>query len=153
MDDFFLPSQERPRGTVQRRPIGGDFDWERLRDQVLLLLRHGEPARFQCYDWKRNCLAEWYNVSKGGVIIVEGIYSTRQELRGFYDLRVWIECPRRVRLARGIERDGEQARTQWETEWMPSEDRYMTAHQPAAYADFVVKTLTPQPSRELLRND
>src|SRR5262245_22858443 len=34
-DAFFLPSASRAHGTPCEKPIGGDFDWCRLRDQVL----------------------------------------------------------------------------------------------------------------------
>lgn len=137
-DDFFLPSSQRPRGPLSEKPIGGDFDWLRLRDEVLTPLRRNQAARYRRYDWDRDALAEFTELSLGGVVIVEGIYSSRRELAPFYDLRVWVECPREVRLARGVQRDGERARAQWENDWMPSEDRYILEHRPRECADVVV---------------
>jgi len=137
-DDFFLPSAERPRGTVDARPIGGDFDWRRLRDEVLLPLRDGRAARYARYDWTLDALAETHEVASYGVVIVEGVYCTRRELADLYDVRVWVECPRDVRLARGIERDGEPAREVWELDWMRAEERYVHEHRPLAAADYSV---------------
>ncbi len=76
--------------------------------------------------------------SVAGVVIVEGNYVIRPELRGYYDLRIWVEAPYDLRLQRGITRDGEQARTRWVEEWMPEEDRYVAASRPADYADVLV---------------
>src|SRR5882672_8744801 len=50
-DDFFLPSRQRPRGGPLETPIGGDYDWPRLRDQVIEPLRRGQSARYERYDW------------------------------------------------------------------------------------------------------
>ena len=48
------------------------------------------------------------------------------------------QTPRAIRLARGIERDGETARSQWEDEWMPEEDRYVDLLTPASNCEFVL---------------
>lgn len=133
MDDFYLPSALRS-GTAAFDVVGSAFDWPRLRDEVLAPLRAGRVARYQRYDWPRDALAEWHDVPRG-IVIVEGVYSTRVELAQFYDLTVWVECPRAVRLARGIQRDGEASRHKWENEWMPAEDRYVKEHSPHTRAD------------------
>jgi uridine kinase len=129
MDDFYLRSAER---TLLRchDAVGAAFDWQRLRDQVLLPLRSGQPAAYQRYDWGTDALAEWRVIPNVQVVLVEGIYVLRCELRALYDVTIWIDCPRQVRLARGLARDGPQARAQWEEEWMPAEDRYIVSHQP-----------------------
>jgi uridine kinase len=136
MDDFFLPRAQRPQ--EEPKPIGGDFDWRRLRDEVLLPLRSGRPARYARYDWPRDALTETLVVAPEDIVIVEGVYATRRELTGLYDLRVWVDCSRAVRLARGLERDGEEARSLWEREWMPAEDRYVRKHRPEQRTDAVV---------------
>jgi uridine kinase len=139
VDDFYLPSAARSREGPSEKPIGGDFDWRRLRDQVLEPLRRGQSARYDRYDWAKDELSDMGEVLPGGVVLVEGIYSNRRELTGFYDLRIWVECPRELRLTRGLERDGETARSRWEQDWMPSEDRYIQEHRPQDLADIVVR--------------
>lgn len=138
VDDFFLPSGQRPHGSPGEKPIGGDFDWVRLRDQVLAPLRRGESARYDRYDWDRDALWGTLDVPAGQVVIVEGIYASRRELADLYELRVWVECPRELRLARGLARDGEGARLRWVEDWMPSEDRYVREHRPMEYANVIV---------------
>jgi uridine kinase len=123
---------------VHLKPIGGDFDWIRLRDQVLLPLRSGKTAHYTRYDWASDRLAENHEVQPQGIILVEGVYSTRAELRELYDLRIWVECPRELRLSRGLARDGEAGRSRWVDDWMPAEDRYVDEQRPQAFADAIV---------------
>ena len=138
VDDFFIPSSRRLPGPPADRPVGADFDWGRLRDQVLAPLRRGVNAQYERYDWKRDILLAAREVQPNQIVIVEGVYASRRELAGLYDLRVWVECPREVRLARGIARDGASARWRWEHDWMPSEDRYVEQHRPFERADLIV---------------
>ena len=137
-DDFYLPSSLRPMGVGVDAPIGGNFDWERLRDQVLVPLRQGRTARYARYDWQQDTLAEMHEVQRGGIVIVEGVGSSRRELSQYYDLRVWVDCSSGERLRRGIARDGESSRDRWENDWMPSEERYLAEHRPDLAADLKV---------------
>ena len=45
-----------------------------------------------------------------GLVVVEGVCALHRMFRDAYDVRVWVEAPYDVRLARGVERDGEAAR-------------------------------------------
>ncbi len=123
-DDFYRAADERKLTAASSDDeVGGNFDWRRARDQVLQPLSNGEVARYQRYDWDSDELAEWHVISPSGIVIVEGNYSTRHELHGYYDVTIWVDTPHDVRLRRGVERDGEQARARWLEEWIPEEDR------------------------------
>ena len=137
-DDFHLPSAFRPAGEAREKPVGVDFDWRRLCKQVLVPLRAERAAIYARYDWATDTLAERHTVSAGATVIVEGIYTSRRELAPLYDFRVWVDCPRDLRLRRGIERDGEESRARWERDWMPNEDRYVEEHRPNQTADLIV---------------
>ena len=137
-DDFYLSSSSRSRLPWNLKPIGGDFDWMRLHDQVLAPLRAGLIAKYARYDWPSDRLAEQHEIQSHGVILIEGVYSTRAELRDLFDFRVWVECPREVRLSRGLARDGESVRSIWVNEWIPAEDRYYNEHRPHIFAHVVV---------------
>ena len=135
-DDFYLHSHQRD--NQQAGVIGRDFDWERLRDQVLTPIREGRSAHYQRYDWETDVLAEWHTISAPDAVLVEGVYTMRRELTHLYDLKIWVDCPRAIRLARGVARDGEQARTIWEEDWMPKEDDYVKTHLPHESADLSI---------------
>ncbi|WP_460288787.1 hypothetical protein [Clostridium sp. CTA-7] len=72
------------------------------------------------------------------MVIIEGVYSTRKELADFYDFKIFVDCPRELRLRRGIARDGESVKDIWEKVWMVEEDKYMIEHRPSEGADLVV---------------
>lgn len=126
MDDFYLPKKDRTR----RDPFGALFDWQRLRDSVLIPLRNESPATYARYNWDEDRFGDSVCLPATGVFIVEGVYSTRTEINSMYDLRIWIDCPPELRLIRGLERDGEQARLSWERDWMPQEAKYVAIDRP-----------------------
>ncbi|EKN69805.1 putative uridine kinase [Neobacillus bataviensis LMG 21833] len=138
MDDFYFPSDQIIETTPTQKPIGADVDWKRVVKQVLEPIRRNKEGHYQRYDWKSDQLAEWHPVPIGGIVIIEGVYSTRNELSNLYDYTIWIDCPRETRLVRGLERDGEEARGMWEDNWMISEDLYVKEHQPHHRAHLVV---------------
>jgi uridine kinase len=135
-DDFYRPSQERQ--ARRDGEVGGDFDWRRVREQILAPLAGDRSARYQRYDWGEDRLAEWHDLQPGGVVIVEGNYSTRSELRDFYDFTIWVEAPRELRLERGVARGGDNTRRRWLEEWMPEEERYIAAESPQRGAHMVI---------------
>jgi Uridine kinase len=148
-DDFYRPSATRL--ALGDPDIGGNFEWRRLRDQVLIPRSQNKEARYQRYDWDADSMAEWHAVPAQGVVIVEGNYSTRAELRDFYDFRIWVQAPDEVRLARGVERGGENTRDRWLNEYMPEEERYLAAQEPWRFADLVIDGTTHEgvdPSNE-----
>jgi uridine kinase len=151
-DDFYLPSASRSQLPASLKPIGGDFDWMRLRDQVSAPLRSGQIAKYVRYDWPSDQFAEQHEIQPRGIIIIEGVYCTRAELRNSYDFRIWVECPPEVRLGRGLARDGESARSIWVNEWMPAENRYYDEHRPSAFAHVVVDSALTEMSRNMPNN-
>ncbi len=119
-DDFYLPEPEKS-GHGRR------FDWRRLERQVLRPARSGEQVRYQKLDWSTNRLSDWINVATSSYILVEGVYALRAELWSYYDFRVLVRAPYSVRLARGVQRDGESLRSMWVDTWMPEEAAYFAS--------------------------
>ncbi len=136
IDDFYRPEPDDP--NLRREPCWF-FDWRRVRDEVLVPVTRGERASFRPYDWDEGALSETEMcVEADGIVILEGISALRRELREWMDFGIWVETPADLRLQRGLERDGEGARSQWVDYWMPEEERYFELHGPKEYADVVV---------------
>ena len=135
-DYFYLPSAERPVRDLAVQHPGSAYDWRRLLAQVLQPMTEGKDARCQRYEWRSDTYEDWCDIPRAGMVIVEGVYVSRPEVSDLYDYRVWMTCPREIRLARGLERDGEEHRDLWENEWMAAEDRYVEMHNPEGLADF-----------------
>jgi uridine kinase len=118
--------------------MGEGFDLERLAAEVIAPLSRGSTARFASYDWSERRPRGSRTVEPVGVVVVEGVCALHRTLRDAYAVRVWVEAPYDVRLARGVARDGEAARSTWVDVWMPSEDRYVERDDPRACAQLVV---------------
>lgn len=124
------------------------MDWRRMRDQVLTPLSQDKSGQYQRYDWGTDKLGDWYELPNGGIVIVEGVYSLRQELREFFDYRIWVDCPKDVYLARGLARAAiewpdrpiDVSRALWEEVWIPAEERYAREQQPNRVADLIIDT-------------
>ncbi len=137
VDDFYRPITASARAELGPKD-GYDryFDWKRLRDDVLVLLSRGSRARYRRYDWATGRLAEWQEVEPGGLVIVEGVYSMRPELRPFYAATVYVDTPRDRRLERMRNRGNEDV--SWLDHWMAAEDWYEEHERPKEHADLVV---------------
>lgn len=99
--------------------LDGDL-WPRLSAQVLEPLRRGRDGRFQRYDWVAGAFAEWVDVPRPDVLVIEGCGSGRRAGDPVRSVLVWVEADDDLRLARGLERDGTAALPQWER-WMTQE--------------------------------
>jgi uridine kinase len=118
---------------------GTGFELSRLRGDVIDPLLRDETAEYRAFDWESQQLVTTPRVVRPwGVIVIEGVCALHALFREAYDLRIWIDAPREVRLARGIARDGEEARQVWERQWMPSEDRYVQRDDPISAAHLIV---------------
>jgi uridine kinase len=98
----------------------------------------GRAARYQRWDWDSDQGAEWHRVDPGSVVVVEGVSATRREAGVPWQLKIWVDAPRDVRLARALQRDGADMLAQWTEVWMPSEDAYAASQAPEQHADLVV---------------
>jgi uridine kinase len=140
-DHFFRPLNEYPAARLAPdEAYRLYFTWERMRDEALLPLRRGQIARYQRYDWETDRLNQWVIVEPNEIVLVEGVYSTRPELRPLIDIAVFVETPRDERRKRMIARGQleNDLGSDWMTPWMAAEDWYFANVRPAAHADLVV---------------
>jgi len=136
-DDFYRRLRDFHASSFDAREAYETyFDWRRLRDDALVPLRSGKPARYQRYDWSSDRLAEWIETAPREVVVVEGVYSMRPELRAMLDAGIFVETPRERRLRRMLAR-GHNAGN-WIEPWMAAEDWYFANVRPKEYADLVV---------------
>ncbi|GAA2728777.1 uridine kinase family protein [Cellulomonas aerilata] len=117
----------------------GDLEgwWSRLADGVLAPLAAGRPGRYRRYDWVERRFAEEHDVPLTGALVVEGCGAGRRAADAVAVLRVWVEAPPDVRLARGLERDGEDMRSEW-LAWMAAEAAHFAAEGTRERADVLV---------------
>ena len=112
------------------------FPWDRMREEALVPLRRGQAARYQRYDWETDQLDQWVIVEPNEIVLVEGVYSARPEIRPLIDFAIFVETPRDERRKRMLARG--HINNDWLTPWMAAEDWYFANVRPAEHADLVV---------------
>jgi uridine kinase len=116
-----------------------DSNWElsTFADRVLEPLIAGITSKHQKYDWPTDTFGEWFEIIPNSVVIVEGVTALRPDLREYWHVSVWVDCPHELRLERGVARDGEAIRSKWEDIWMLGEDEYFERDRPRESAQFI----------------
>jgi uridine kinase len=130
MEDFYITQKSKLKDDQSAIDFIRYYDWRRLRDQVLLPLTGGKDASFRQFDWRSGQLGAWRDLKPAGVLIVDGLSSTRPELKEYLTMRTWVDCPRETRLERGLARAGDSPMAHWEHDILMEEDRYIRFHHP-----------------------
>lgn len=113
------------------------IDWgPALIDQALKPLAGGAVARYHPTAWTGGEPTRIV-IEPGGTVVLEGVTAARSAFRPYLAYSIWVETDRAVRLQRGINRDGEDSRAQWQR-WMNEEDDYIARERPAEHVDLVL---------------
>jgi hypothetical protein len=83
MEDF---PRDRRDGLDAQEAYELSFDWGRLVEEVLDPIAVGETGRYVAGG-------DAVEVPPHGLVVVDGPFSTRPQLRGYYDLMVWVDGP------------------------------------------------------------
>lgn len=103
------------------------IDWKRLRKEVLEPLSRGQTASWHQFDFKKGYGLAEKTITKqpAKVVIIDGAYSTRPELRDLIDLKIFVDVPKdEHRRARLVKREGEKYMADWHARWDVAEDYY-----------------------------
>lgn len=108
LDDFYhdlthLPPEERSRCNFDHPD---SIDWS-LFQQCLNRVRAGEDFHLPAYDFtthtRRPASVQW---SPPRMVLIDGLWLLhREELRSFYSLSLFVECPESLRFERRLLRD------------------------------------------------
>jgi uridine kinase len=122
MDDFFLRPEHR---TPERfAEIGGNVDYERFQEEVLLPLKTGQPFSYRPFDCKSFTLADPINVTPKKLNIIEGTYSQHPYFGEAYDLKILLYVDEETQRQRILKRPA-HLHKQFFEEWIPMENRYL----------------------------
>ncbi len=122
MDDFFLPQDKKTEDRM--RTPGGNVDWERFSDEVILSLNKGRPFSYRPYDCGTCTLKEPVIATPRRLNIVEGVYSHHPALREMYDMTFFLSIGKQEQSERILLRNGKQMHKRFMEEWIPLEDLY-----------------------------
>ena len=135
LDDFFLrPEQRTPKRLAE---IGGNVDYERFSEEVLLPLKSGKPFSYRPFDCSIFELTDPITVIPKKLNIVEGTYSLHPYFGNIYDLKVHLTISPELQRQRILERP-EFLHKRFFEEWIPMENRYFEGFDISEKCDIVL---------------
>lgn len=134
MDDFFLRPEQRTQARFAE--TGGNVDYERFYEEVLLPLRAGKAFSYRPFDCATFTLAQSVEVEPKKLNIIEGTYSLHPYFQDPYDLKVQLTVSEELQRQRVLERPAFLHQRFFE-QWIPMENRYF--EQGGIQADLVLE--------------
>ena len=135
MDDFFLRPEQR---TAERfAEVGGNVDYERFQEEVLIPLKSRQPFSYRPFDCKTFTLSEPIDVSCKQLNIIEGSYSMHPYFGDPYDLKILLTVDEATQRQRIWKRSAFLQKRFFE-EWIPMENRYLDGFKIPGKADLLL---------------
>ncbi|HZE37735.1 MAG TPA: hypothetical protein VE172_02895 [Stackebrandtia sp.] len=125
--DDLLPGWVHPTGFA-----------DNLDNWVLRPLKDREPASYPTYDWVADRFRDtWSDIGRPALLIVEGVTTAAARFRPWLSYAAWVRTDAAECLRRGIERDGEAMRGEWDI-WREREVDILAADDIESHADLIV---------------
>ena len=121
MDDFFLRPEQRTQERLSE--IGGNVDYERFHEEVLMPLRAGVSFAYRPFDCGTFSLAASVCIVPKKLNIIEGTYSHHPYFGNPYDLKILLTVDEETQRKRILQRPAFLHNRFFE-EWIPMENRY-----------------------------
>ena len=139
MDDFFLRPEQR---TAQRyAEPGGNVDYERFREEVLVPLKKGTAFSYRPFSCKTFSLSNAVEVTPKALNIVEGTYCLHPYFGDVYDLTLFLSIDPQLQRERIYQRPAHLIE-RFFTDWIPMETGYFEAFQIPGSADVRLQAKT-----------
>jgi len=122
MDEYFLQPHQRTRTRLVE--VGGNVDYERFKDEIILHLENRGGLNYRVYDCLTQILGPEKHVPWKPLVIVEGSYSQHPYFGNAYDLRIFCEISEEEQKKRILKRNGPEMLERFVSEWIPKENDY-----------------------------
>jgi uridine kinase len=112
----------------------------RVDQQLETLLRPlalGFSGSYRRWDWPGNAWAETILVPPARLLVLEGVGSGASAHADLTTVLAWVEVPFELRMARGLQRDGEAVAENWQ-QWAADEQALFARERTRERADLVL---------------
>lgn len=121
-DDYFLQPHQRTEKRLAE--VGGNVDYERFMDEIILHLDDKNGLSYRKFDCQTQLLGSEIHVLWKPLVIIEGAYSQHPYFGESYDLRVFCEISKEEQKERILKRNGSERLERFINEWIPKENAY-----------------------------
>lgn len=149
IDDFIFPKSVRYNNKFVPWECYYNLQWryDYLIDEII------NPIKKNCYFHKevkmydKDSDSYYFKeiiVPVGSVVVIEGIFLQRKELKGIFDYIIYLDVTEETRLNRIINRDTyigneQQIRNKYMNRYLPAEHYYVCRYNQIQNADYVIK--------------
>lgn len=150
IDDFIYPKCIRYNLSKEEWDCYYNVQWryDYLVKEILAPIKNGEiiDKKIEIYNRENDeYFTQRVNLAHGSVLILEGIFLQRKELKDYLNFVIYLDVAKEVRLNRVLARDGyiggvEDIKCKYEKRYFPAEERYISEYSPIETADFVFTT-------------
>lgn len=148
IDDFIHPKHIRYDKSKEEWYCYYNIQWryDYLVEEILSPIKKGNKIDkvIELYDKEndRYILQPIY-IPHGSVLILEGIFLQRKEIKDYLDFVIYLDVPKEVRLNRVLARDryigeSKDIKRKYERRYFPAEEKYTLEYSPIESADFVL---------------
>lgn len=138
MDHFFLRPEQRTEERLAQP--GGNIDWERFLDEVLVPLGQNKSFVYRPYDCHKQALSNPIQIEPRSITLLEGAYSCHPQLFDKYNYHVFISVDPDEQLRRIRARNGLNAAWIFKEKWIPLEEKYFSAFNIEKRCDLYLQT-------------
>ncbi len=138
MDHFFLRPGQRTKERMEEP--GGNIDYERFREEVLLPLREGRKFAYRIFDCRKMDFHGESVIKRAEFLIVEGAYCCRPDFLPYWDMTVFLDVSKEEQLRRIRNRNGKEQFIAFTERWIPMEERYFEAFGVSEKCRLILKT-------------
>ena len=137
LDDFFLRLHQR---TDERLSTpGGNIDYERFLEEVLIPLKTNKTFSYRPYNCKSNALGDKILVIPKDITVIEGSYACHPKFVDFIDYKIFMDIDSDEQLKRIKQRNGEIALKQFIEKWIPLEEEYFKFYRIFQNCDLIIE--------------
>lgn len=135
MDDFFLRDEQKTKDRVKE--IGGNVDYERFLNTVLLPLQKQEVVQYQPFSCALSCLMKIKDIPWKRLNIIEGTYSHHPYFGAYSQINIFLDITPEEQIRRIKKRNPKQY-IRYIEEWIPKENAYFKKFDIKNISDIVV---------------
>ncbi|WFA07703.1 adenylyl-sulfate kinase [Tissierella sp. Yu-01] len=149
IDDFIHEKRVRYSESKEEWYCYYNIQWryDYLIKEILLPIKNKGKIekQIELYDKENDThILESICIPQNTVLLLEGMFLQRKELKRYLDFTIYLEVPQEVRLERVLLRDKyigelEDIRYKYERRYFPAEEKYILEYSPIENADLVLR--------------